>query len=164
MYQDLSPITPGHFLVGRPLVSLPPPPNMSTKTISIRYQMMEQIRNHFRNRWHNEYLSELQQRTKWKIRQKDLKLGDFVVFKDENLPPLKWKLGRVHQIYTGAHGINRVADFITRTHRGIERRALNKVCPLPVDIDDNEDAEKAATGGANGKEEAPVEGDDTHEV
>ncbi|CAH0721339.1 unnamed protein product, partial [Brenthis ino] len=54
-----------------------------------------------------------------------------VVFKEENLPLLKWRLARVHQLYPGSDGVCRVADFIT--YRGIERRGLNRVCPLPVD-------------------------------
>ncbi|KAF9412367.1 hypothetical protein HW555_009112, partial [Spodoptera exigua] len=39
-----------------------------------------------------------------------------------------WKMGRVQQVYPGSDGVVRVADF--KTYRGTERRAVNKVCPL----------------------------------
>lgn len=125
---DSSPLTPGHFLVGRPMTSLPSPP-ITIKNPD-RYQRVEQLRQHFWQRWSMEYLSELQQRTKWRQRQRELRTGDLVVFKEENTPPLKWKLGRVQQLYPGADGVSRVADFTTQ--KGVIRRALNRVCPLPT--------------------------------
>lgn len=123
---DFLPLTPGHFLIGRPLTSLPSPP--VTLKCPNRYQRIEQLRQHFWQRWRVEYLAELQQRTKWRLRQRDLKTGDLVVFKEENVAPLYWRLGRVHQLYPGKDGITRVADFLTA--RGTIRRAVNRVCPL----------------------------------
>lgn len=131
---DLSPLSPGHFLIGRPLTSLASPPAASGKGIKTRYQLLESLRDSFAKRWKNEYLSELQKRTKWRHPYRDLKEGAMVVFKEDNLPPMRWKLARVHRLYYGKDGIARVGDF--RTIRGIERRALNKVCPLPDDNDE----------------------------
>ncbi|XP_049875830.1 uncharacterized protein LOC126380933 isoform X2 [Pectinophora gossypiella] len=130
---DLSPLTPGHFLVGRPLTSLPSPPMATTKKLTSRYQLIEALREHFWIRWHNEYLSELQKRTKWRSPYTSLKEGSMVVFKENNVPPMKWRLGRLHRHYPGKDGVARVADFVT--YRGIERRALNKVCPLMLEED-----------------------------
>ncbi|KAG7307103.1 hypothetical protein JYU34_007243 [Plutella xylostella] len=128
----------GHFLIGRPLTSLPEPPceNMKIRT---RYQLIEQYRQSFWSRWSKEYLAETQQRNKCRLKHENLKPGDMVVFKELNLPPMKWKLARVQHMYPGSDGVCRVADFIT--YRGVERRALNKVCPLPVTADDEDDAE-----------------------
>ncbi|XP_059054459.1 uncharacterized protein LOC131848559 [Achroia grisella] len=91
---DLAPLTPGHFLIGRPLTSLPTPEKTDTK-IRTRYQLVEQLKSHFWDRWRKEYLTELQQRTKWRSSKPNLHQGDLVVLKDLNLPPLRWKLGRV---------------------------------------------------------------------
>ncbi|XP_049873592.1 uncharacterized protein LOC126373008 isoform X4 [Pectinophora gossypiella] len=124
---DLSPLTPGHFLIGRPLTSLPAPPGDNMK-LKNRYILIENLRQRFWERWRHEYLSEMQQRTKGRLRNSNLQLGDLVVFKEENLPPLKWRLGRAQKLYPGADGVVRVADFLT--FRGTERRAVNKVCPL----------------------------------
>ncbi|CAH0718941.1 unnamed protein product, partial [Brenthis ino] len=106
---------------------------MALKVVNLAtgYQLIDQLRRHFWDRWSHEYISGLQERTKCRLKKEELKPGDMVVFKEENLPPLKWRLARVHQLYPGSDGVCRVADFIT--YRGIERRGLNRVCPLPVD-------------------------------
>ncbi|XP_060808980.1 uncharacterized protein LOC132903800 [Amyelois transitella] len=128
---DLSPLTPGHFLIGRPLTSLPQD-DYRTKSFDhlTRFQRIEQLRQHFWARWSKEYIAELQQRTKWRTSQDNLKLDTLVVVKDDNLPPLKWRLGRVVAIHPGLDGIARVADI--RTAAGVIRRAFSKICPLPV--------------------------------
>lgn len=140
---DLSPLTPGHFLIGRPLTSLPSPPAATERKIKTRYQLIEALRENFWKRWHNEYLSELQKKTKWRYPKGQMREGMMVVFKENNLPPMKWKLGRVHRLFPGKDGVARVADFVT--YRGIERRALNKVCPLLLEEDDLEAAASSAT-------------------
>ncbi|XP_073956688.1 uncharacterized protein [Choristoneura fumiferana] len=112
-------------------------PDMKLRT---RYQLVEQLRCHFWERWRKEYLTELQHRTKWRSKQTNLKEGDLVVFKEPNLPPLKWRLGRVQKLYPGNDGVVRVAEF--KTYRGVERRAVNKVCPLPATSITKEDHEE----------------------
>ncbi|KAJ8717872.1 hypothetical protein PYW07_005802 [Mythimna separata] len=91
---------------------------------------IEQLRQHFWTRWSKEYVAELQQRTKWRSCKDGLTLDSLVVIKEDNLPPLKWKLGRVVAVYPGTDGIARVADI--RTSTGVVRRAFNRICPLPV--------------------------------
>ncbi|KAI8432406.1 hypothetical protein MSG28_004803 [Choristoneura fumiferana] len=122
-----------HFLIGRPLTSIPSPPAVPERSMKTRYQLIETLRESFWTRWKNEYLKELQRKTKWRHPYKNIKEGAMVVFKDDNQPPTRWKLARVHRLYPGKDGVCRVADF--RTIRGVERRALNRVCPLLEDDD-----------------------------
>lgn len=139
---DPSPLTPGHFLIGRPLTSIPTKPVTATRPN--RHELIEKIRQHFWERWRQEYISELQQRTKWRIEQQGLTCGDVVVLKEDNLPPLQWRLGRVCRLYPGSDGVSRVADVTTS--RGIIRRAINKLCLLPTsESKDNNEAERAAS-------------------
>ncbi|XP_047545909.1 uncharacterized protein LOC125077861 [Vanessa atalanta] len=128
---DDTPLTPGHFLIGRPLTSIPQP-NLQDLSMSqlTRYQRIEQLRQHFWTRWSKEYVAELQQRTKWRACKDGLELGSLVVVKEDNLPPLKWRLGRVVAVHPGSDGIVRVADI--RTSTGVIRRAFNRICPLPL--------------------------------
>lgn len=129
--EDLRPLTPGHFLIGRPLMSLPVQDMRSFSANHItRYQRVEQLRQHFWARWSKEYVSELQVRTKWRTHHDVLKLDTLVLVKEDNLPPLKWKLGRIVAVFPGADGVNRVADIKTAT--GTVRRSFSKICPLPV--------------------------------
>lgn len=128
---DLQPLTPGHFLIGRPLTAIPAPALMECNANRLdRFHRLEQMRQHFWKRWSSEYVSELQQRTKWKTRCKDLQVDDLVLLKDDAAPPLCWRLGRVNRLFPGSDGVPRVADVTTS--RGVVRRALNRLCLLPT--------------------------------
>lgn len=126
---DFLPLTPAHFLIGRPLTA-PICENLTTIEPARlgRYDRVEQLRQHFWQRWSKEYVSELQTRTKWKVNSEDITPDSLVLIKEENVPPLKWKLGRVTQVFPGADGISRVAEI--RTAHGIIRRSFAKICPL----------------------------------
>ncbi|CAK1584895.1 unnamed protein product [Parnassius mnemosyne] len=128
--EDLLPLTPGHFLIGRPLTSLPTPDYKDHSVSSLtRFQRIEQLRQHFWARWSKEYISELQLRMKWRSCKGSLKLNSLVLLKEENSPPLKWKMGRIVAVHPGSDGVSRVADIKTST--GIVRRSFSKICPLP---------------------------------
>ncbi|CAK1596634.1 unnamed protein product [Parnassius mnemosyne] len=68
-------------------------------------------------------------RTKWKTTKDKLKVGDLVIIKEDSLPPLCWRLGRVARLFPGSDGISRVADISTT--RGCIRRPFVRLCPLP---------------------------------
>lgn len=128
---DFQPLTPGHFLIGRPLTGLPSPSFMDTSCNRLdRFKLLEQARQHFWDRWSREYVCELQQRTKWQTKCHDLKPNDLVLLKEENTPPLCWRLGRISKLFPGKDNIPRVADVATS--RGLMRRALNRLCLLPI--------------------------------
>ncbi|KAJ8967586.1 hypothetical protein NQ317_000965 [Molorchus minor] len=92
-------------------------------------EITQQIQQHFWNRWTKEYVCELQNRAKWKTSTGKLREGALVVIRDENLPPLKWNLGRIVHLHPGQDGIARVASVKTRG--GVIRRSFAKLCPLP---------------------------------
>ncbi|CAG4976903.1 unnamed protein product [Colias eurytheme] len=130
--EDLTPLTPGHFLIGRPMTAIPTEDYQGLKpeTHLTRYQRIEQLRQHFWARWSKEYISELQTRTKWQTSSKPLEVNSLVLIKEDNMPPLKWKLGRVVALFPGLDGIARVAEI--RTANGIVKRSFSKICPLPI--------------------------------
>ncbi|XP_048484735.1 uncharacterized protein LOC125490228 [Plutella xylostella] len=128
---DLLSLSPGHFLVGRPLTAMPTPTLDNCKENALqRYNRIEKIRQHFWQRWQKEYICELQQRTKWKTSTDKLKIGDMVLLQEDHVPPLCWRLGRVARLFPGPDGITRVADVTTT--RGCVRRPLVRLCPLPT--------------------------------
>ncbi|GBP92742.1 hypothetical protein EVAR_100499_1 [Eumeta japonica] len=47
LLDDLTSLTPGHFLIGRPLTALPVPSYNSNESHLTRYQRIEQLRQHF---------------------------------------------------------------------------------------------------------------------
>ena len=58
-------LTPGHFLIGRPLIA-PPAKLLSNSSISTleRWNLCQKISSEFRKRWSQEYLCTLQRRRK----------------------------------------------------------------------------------------------------
>ncbi|XP_055604068.1 uncharacterized protein LOC129752306 [Uranotaenia lowii] len=129
---DLEPLTPGHFLTGRSLQQLPEVDLTELSTGRLKqYQIIQQKIQFFWKRWQKEYLSQLQGRYKrWKP-PVQISVGQLVVIKDENTPPMRWRLGRIQQLHPGEDGIVRVATLLTSN--GILKRAVEKLCLLPSD-------------------------------
>lgn len=126
---DLHALTPSHFLVGRPLTA-PPVKDVTHEAVHRLelYDRLELMRQQFWQRWSKEYISELQTRTKWQKMKEEIQPNTLVLIKEDNLPPLKWRLGRILHTFTGTDGVSRVADIKTAT--GTVRRAFSKICPL----------------------------------
>ncbi|XP_047022638.1 uncharacterized protein LOC124632030, partial [Helicoverpa zea] len=144
---DLLPLSPSLFLIGRPLTAPATPDLTATASHRLsRYDRVEQMRQHFWRRWSTEYISELQTRTKWKTRREELAPNTLVLIKEDNLPPLKWRLGRILHTFPGKDGVSRVADIKTAT--GTVRRAFTKICPLlPQENDTSLEAGASKVGG-----------------
>nr|CAI5858893.1 unnamed protein product [Callosobruchus analis] len=70
---------------------------------------------HFWSRWKKEYLMELQNRQKWQHPQPNLCAGQMVVLREDNTPPLLWKLGRIVEVVPGPDGLCRVVKVRTST-------------------------------------------------
>ncbi|XP_048478218.1 uncharacterized protein LOC119693424 isoform X3 [Plutella xylostella] len=96
-----------------------------------RFQRIEFLRQHFWKRYCAEYVTLLQQKTKWLTSTGHLQVGSLVLVKDKTQPPLMWLMGRIVQLHPGKDGVSRVADIETK--RGIIQRAYNNICPLPLD-------------------------------
>lgn len=128
---DLQPLTPAHFLVGGSLTSLE---DIDLSDVALnrldRWQLAQRVSQDFWKRWAAEYLTSLQGKTKWKKEQVNLKINDLVLLRDENLPPLRWKLGRVSELHPGHDGLVRVVSI--RTDNGNFKRAIAKLCKLPL--------------------------------
>ena len=126
-------LTPGHFLVGNPLLA-PAEPAINQTPISLvnRWHKMKSMTQHLCLRWKEEYLLELHRRYKWKFPQRDITVNDLVVVRRENLPPNLWALGRVTRVRPGADRRVRVAEI--RTAVGTIVRPITKLVVLPTDI------------------------------
>lgn len=127
---DLIALTPGHFLVGAPLLS-PPEPVIEESPLSLvnRYRKLKSLSHQFCMRWKDEYLHILHKRYKWKFPERNLQINDLVVIRHEQLPPTSWKLGRVIKTHPGDDGQVRVVDI--RTEQGDVRRPVTKLVVLP---------------------------------
>ena len=130
---DLTPLTPGHFLIGDSLMAVPQHDLRDTPQNRLtRYGHLQFMFQHFWQRWQNEYLGQLQKRNKW-VQSKDPQLvpGAMVIVRDDNLPPLKWRLGRIEKIHPGKDNVNRVVSV--KVSDSTITRSVAKICPLPID-------------------------------
>lgn len=98
--------------------------------------MIQRSFQDFWKRWTSEYLNSLQGRSKWKFTKENLKIHDLVIIKEDNIPPLKWKLGRVIELHTGTDEFVRVATI--RTSSGNVKRSISKICKLPMPSESDE--------------------------
>lgn len=136
---DLTALTPGHFLIGRPLTATPEGDLLDENINRLnRWQLITHIRQQFWKRWSNEYVSRLQQRPKWVGPKPNLTVGMMVLVKDDRLPPLQWKLGRIIEVHPGCDELVRVVTV--RTTQGELKRPIVKIAPLPISST-NEDIE-----------------------
>lgn len=131
---DLTPLTPAHFLIGRAMHDIPEQSFIGTPDNRLdNFKQLSKLYQIFWERWSREYILELQRKTKWKSTSGCLHPGQLVLIRDSNLPPLKWKLGRVLEMISGADGVCRVA--LVKTMDGVLERAVVRLCQLPVAVE-----------------------------
>ncbi|XP_070850488.1 uncharacterized protein [Drosophila suzukii] len=95
-----------HFLIGRPLSTVPDPDLSHIPVGRLGYwQSIQAMLQGFWNKWHQEYLTTLQQRPKWTTSTPNLSIGDVVFFKESNTPPASWHTARVMETYPGKHNL-----------------------------------------------------------
>lgn len=123
-------LSPGHFIIGQPLLALPEPDltNLPVPRLA-RWQLMKQCTQEFWSRWRNDYLQTLTKRSKWTQPGAHLEIGDLVLVLGFKTSPLDWPLGRIEQLITGRDGIARIAKV--RVGSSIFTRPMNKLVIFP---------------------------------
>jgi hypothetical protein len=137
---DLTALTPGHFLIGRPLAALPQDDLTDTPAYRLsRWQDVQQRAQHLWKRFSTEYLTLLNSRPKWLEPLPDLTPGLLVLLRDNESPigPQHWNLARITKCYPGRDGKTRVCDVrlnVTPKNPAgtILRRPVVKLSPLPI--------------------------------
>ena len=122
-------LTPGHFLIGRPLESLPDP-SFSYRSVSLlrRWHLCQALVRHFWQRWSTEYLSILRRYTKWHYPTRNIQVGDVVILQENGMIPSKWPLARVTQVHPGHDNLVRVVTV--KTSSGTYKRPVTKISLL----------------------------------
>lgn len=140
---DLEALTPGHFLIGRAITA---PPETSTNiSLHRRWNLIKQLQDDIWERWQNEYLANLLIRGKWNVQRPNLKIGELVLAKDENLPPLKWPLARVSKLYEGEDGLVRVVDL--NVGGKTKKKLVKDISKLPIENGNEADGKLPDTPG-----------------
>ncbi|GFU58684.1 integrase catalytic domain-containing protein [Trichonephila clavipes] len=93
-------LTPGHFIIGRPISAIPEPAilDISDNRLS-RWQYTTKCVQTIWKRWKNDYLNHLQQRNKWQFEKNNVAVGCLVLLKENDLPPCKWTMARILRLF-----------------------------------------------------------------
>eukprot|EP00117_Sycon_ciliatum_P019093 scpid35165/ scgid17425/ len=126
---DVSPLTPNHFLIGQAGGQYAPE-SVDTQPFHPRnrWRRIQELLQHFWQRWLTEWVPALNQRRKWFAERKDVSCDDVVLVIQPDSPRGQWPLGRVTQTFPGADGKVRVVEVQVAGKR--MTRPITKVCPL----------------------------------
>lgn len=128
--EEATTLTPGHFLVGASLMSIPERPMDLTVSPYLRWKRVKHMTQSFWNRWSREYLHTLLPRKKWTESHGEVKLGDLVLMKNTATLPTHWPIAKIIATHPGPDGIVRVVTVLCQGNN--YRRAVNRLVPLPV--------------------------------
>ncbi|XP_025262213.1 uncharacterized protein LOC112637209 [Camponotus floridanus] len=113
---DITALTPGHLLIGAPLLAVPEPSlaERSPNALS-RWQLLQRMRDHFWQRWSQEYVHALAPRSKWLNSEPVPEVGTFCLIRSEITPTSRWPLARILALHPGSDGTVRVVTVRTST-------------------------------------------------
>ncbi|GAB0093955.1 hypothetical protein DMENIID0001_091490 [Sergentomyia squamirostris] len=140
--RDVDALTPGHFLIGRALTG-PPETDASELSPTNRWKLITKLHQQIWTKWAREYLTTLQQRTKWKDSKDSPSVGQLVLLKEDNMAPLRWPLARLLALHPGPDGHVRVATIRLRGTK-TKKAPVHKLCQLPHEEADLEIHEREA--------------------
>ena len=130
---DYEALTPNHFLVGRASPNSPPGRFGERKINSRkRWRMAQALADMIWRMWRKEYLPTLTMRSKWNKEQRNLKEGDLILLKSDDVPRSHWPLERILKTFPGSDGRVRMAEV--KTPNGTLMRPVAKICMLEESV------------------------------
>ena len=130
---DLTPLTPNHFIVGRLGGQYAPEALdvQEARNPRKRWRRVQQLLCQIWARWRKEFLPTLNKRGKWHRPQRNMKEGDVVLLIDPKARRGEWPLGRITQVHPGKDGLVRVVKV--KVGKSIYERPVHRLCPLEID-------------------------------
>ena len=107
-------LTPGHALIGRPLVAYPETQIPPTAITHNRWTLQQGIVQSFWNAWSGEYFRHMQTTRKWNQKKKNLCVGDVVMMKDGSDFKTHWSMARVAKVFPGDDGLVRAVEVTVK--------------------------------------------------
>lgn len=96
---DIHVLTPGHFIIGRPLTERATRMFLPTDKIQNALNRVQRARQYFWNQWYQHYLDQLQTRPKNFRTHEHYEAGQAILLKEKNVKPRHWKIGCIIKVY-----------------------------------------------------------------
>jgi hypothetical protein len=128
--QDITPLTPSHFLhgeLGRSAAPVPEPAE-NLNHVRRRWRRVQELIRHFWHRWLQEWIPSLGSRKKWTSSTRDFAIGDVVIVMNSETVRGQWPLGRITEVMPGKDGHVRVVKV--QVGKTVFTRSINYLCPL----------------------------------
>lgn len=124
------PLAPTNLLTMKSKVILPPPGIFQREDLYCRrrWRRIQHLSDEFWSRWRKEYLQQLQTRVMWRNKKRNMKVGDVILVKDDNVVRNEWKMGVVEKVFASNDGMIRTV-LIRRGDASYER-PVNKLVLL----------------------------------
>ena len=149
---DVSSLTPMHFILPSKMITsssdaLPAVPLSGTQ-LRRSQDELRPLLDSFWKRFKQEYVPQLQRRTKWLSRHRNLARGDLVLVIDELFPREKWPLAIITDVYPSSDGLVRRVRVLTAAKKELERD-VRKIVLLERE-GEGERAEECGDGDGGG--------------
>ena len=136
-YDGLDVLTPGHFLVGRPLEALPDRGDVKVQHSTLkRWNLCQLVVREFWHRWSTEYIRILKNTNKRIRDQENIQVGDIILVKDSSIFQNTWPQGRIMETYPEPDG--RVRVVLVKTAKSLLRCSICKLVLLLKESDKDE--------------------------
>ena len=123
------PLTPGHFLIGRPHRAPPLRVDVTTNETNFkRWNLIRRLSADLWQRWEKDYLHKLQSCSKWKKAQPNLRVGDVILLKELDLGRRDWPMAKVIRTYQGPEDLTWVTDILCAGK--VYKCPVHKLVPL----------------------------------
>ena len=134
---SLAPISPNQLLTMKSHVVVPPPGDFVVQDVYARkrWRKVQFLANEFWRRWRSEYLQQLQLRQKWTKERREIRVGDIVVLKEDDLVRNHWRIARVIDVKPGEDGHVRKVS-LRMSDSSVLDRPIHKLVVL---VENNED-------------------------
>lgn len=128
------PLTPGHFLNGKP-INHPCSSNivessLTSNDLALRSESHNERLADFWKRWSSDYLANLPPLINRCRSGQSIEVGSLVLLREDNLPRLRWPVCLIEEVYPGRDGIVRAVKV--RTSKGSFVRPVQRLHLLEV--------------------------------
>ena len=159
---DLKPLTPATFLRENIDSENPDLDIINKIDLTVSYRRKQQIMDHLRQRFRQEYLSQLILKGNSSKDFRAIQVGDVVLIGDDSRKRIDWPLAKIEELIQGRDGIARVA--ILKTKDGLLKRPLQRIYPLEISCDNTSEIDLMREKNKSLKNKVTIEDEKSEKI